>query len=901
MATAEVVIRITAEDDASKIVKRIQNTLKQIGVESKRSTDQATKAFDEFKAHLNHLKESIFNVKNIIGGLIAGFSLKKIIGDITSTAAEFERFRIQLETVMGSAKAAEEAFAWIRDFTSKTPYQLANVTEAFVRLTSRGLNAAQYLNVIAEAAAGMGKDITEAARAFTNALTGEFEMLKDFGITASVVGEQVRLSWVQNGQQMMVEIPRQQQAIADAVLKIWNERFKGGLEKFQSSWAGMWSNLQDMITEFKQTIAEAGVFDVLKEQLRSLLDTLNRLKAEGKLQEWAHQIGNTLALLIKSLWKAGEIAGRFIKILWNFKEALIGIAVAVTAYRIFQMISQIGQALVSLASAARTATVALSALSASSIIGGLLAVAAAIGAVAWAKKQLNEAFDDVINFDSIQNLAQSVTSPVERLNLLKKKIEELKSAWAAWDGYIGTVSYERFQAIRAEVEKLTGSTVEYSRELNKLWIGGKDVTEWLTLIENTLKHLNPQIAIAQQNVQSSQQTVEALTLSLEAARNKLLEHANTSVQSNVSISRLGLTIQKVHKDVSDSISVWDWMVFKMQSTKTAAEELADSLVQSIRQFTSEATSALAQSLDTSLFEQSYVTTTESLQEQIEKQKELIEELQQHKMEALAEGKEKEVENIEAALRAHEQKKAELEQQLEELRAKHESTWARIWRSFRQNVIQNMMDAASHTLMPVLSRIPATIGSAFSTLSSAVASTTPDIIAAIGSIISALGRNITAILSTAAAWIAQAAAAAVRWMVETLGPYSVVAIPAAVGGIYALWDSIKSHLGFAEGGYVWGGPGGIDNIPAFLTPGEFVLRREVVQTVGISALENLNRNPSAWGNQIVIQSPQISVIVHANMNEMSARELGQEIAASVGEALKEEIRMGITRLEELNAF
>lgn len=63
----------------------------------------------------------------------------------------------------------------------------------------------------------------------------------------------------------------------------------------------------------------------------------------------------------------------------------------------------------------------------------------------------------------------------------------------------------------------------------------------------------------------------------------------------------------------------------------------------------------------------------------------------------------------------------------------------------------------------------------------------------------------------------------------------------IGG-FSHWLSRGGPVGFAKGGVVphfaWAAPGS-DSVPAMLTPGEFVLRREAVQALGAGVLERLN--------------------------------------------------------------
>lgn len=62
-------------------------------------------------------------------------------------------------------------------------------------------------------------------------------------------------------------------------------------------------------------------------------------------------------------------------------------------------------------------------------------------------------------------------------------------------------------------------------------------------------------------------------------------------------------------------------------------------------------------------------------------------------------------------------------------------------------------------------------------------------------------------------------------------FSKDAFPAGLKG--------RSNKKFATGGIVRGGRGGIDDIPANLTAGEFVIRKQAVKAIGVSTLKRLN--------------------------------------------------------------
>jgi TP901 family phage tail tape measure protein len=65
-------------------------------------------------------------------------------------------------------------------------------------------------------------------------------------------------------------------------------------------------------------------------------------------------------------------------------------------------------------------------------------------------------------------------------------------------------------------------------------------------------------------------------------------------------------------------------------------------------------------------------------------------------------------------------------------------------------------------------------------------------------------------------------------------------------------------GFAGGGLV-PGSGNTDNFPAKLTPGEFVLRKDAVKTLGVDTLDRINRQRFAEGGTVTIDPQAVGVV------------------------------------------
>lgn len=216
--------------------------------------------------------------------------------DLFKTAGQFEQYQIMLDGLMGSAARGKQAMRWITDFAAKTPFELDQVTEAFTVLKNAGLDPTTgALKATGDVAAGMSKPILQAAEAIADAMTGEFERLKELGITARVEGDRVRLSWIKNEQEFSrVASKADRVGLAMAVASAWSDKFGGSMQRQSRSLFGILSNIKDIWSQFLVRIAGAGIFDRVKNKLQEWLDKINAMARDGRLQAWAEKISHWL-------------------------------------------------------------------------------------------------------------------------------------------------------------------------------------------------------------------------------------------------------------------------------------------------------------------------------------------------------------------------------------------------------------------------------------------------------------------------------------------------------------------------------------------------------------------------------------------------------------------------------
>ncbi|SNY91456.1 hypothetical protein SAMN04515647_1677 [Cohaesibacter sp. ES.047] len=271
----------------------------------KAALSRVSKGVDMMKTGAGKIARGVM----VAGGLalgataLAGGAANAVIGP----AAQMEKYQTILETTTGSAAKAKEAMAWVTDFAVRTPYELQDVMGSFVQLRNYGLEPTNgLLKTLGDTSAAMGKPIMQAVEAMADAVTGENERLKEFGIKARKAGKYFYYEYTQNGVTKVAKaLASDRAAIQKTLSGIFDAKYSGAMEKLSQTWEGMLSNLSDMWFKFRLMIAESGLFDFAKEKLRGLLDLINKMEADGSLKVWAKEIGDNIIATLQAAWTFG--------------------------------------------------------------------------------------------------------------------------------------------------------------------------------------------------------------------------------------------------------------------------------------------------------------------------------------------------------------------------------------------------------------------------------------------------------------------------------------------------------------------------------------------------------------------------------------------------------------------
>ncbi|MGZ8370087.1 MAG: hypothetical protein ACXWVH_03420, partial [Caulobacteraceae bacterium] len=135
--------------------------------------------------------------------------------------------------------------------------------EAFVRMKAYGIDPTDgALQTLGDTASGMGKDVMAAVESLADAVTGEFERLKEFGIKSSQKGGFVTFTYqnIKSGKEMSVKVKKNAAEIRAALLGIWKGNYGGGMDAMSRTMTGRLSNISDAWGRFQRKIGDAGFF-----------------------------------------------------------------------------------------------------------------------------------------------------------------------------------------------------------------------------------------------------------------------------------------------------------------------------------------------------------------------------------------------------------------------------------------------------------------------------------------------------------------------------------------------------------------------------------------------------------------------------------------------------------------
>ena len=240
----------------------------------------------------NALKGAFNSVGKTLAGVFAADMLLSFGKSVVSTTAEFQKMEAVLTTTLGDKSAAKVAMQDIVEFASKTPFQVNELTDAFVKLANRGFKPTlAQMTSLGDLASSTGKSFDQLTEAALDAMTGEFERLKEFGIRASSEGDRVKFTF----KGVTTEVQKTDKAIQDYLISLGNaEGVTGSMAAISETVGGQLSNLEDNFSQLQLAIGSSSsglISGVLQLSNAIVGDLVTALNAVNTVSEKAGDTG----------------------------------------------------------------------------------------------------------------------------------------------------------------------------------------------------------------------------------------------------------------------------------------------------------------------------------------------------------------------------------------------------------------------------------------------------------------------------------------------------------------------------------------------------------------------------------------------------------------------------------
>ena len=268
---------------------------------------------NEFYSGMNKISKSVLtqerqllNLRRVAVAAFTGWGIKRLGESFLDAASTMEGYEVRLKAIMGSTEEGNKVFKEMADYAASVPFSFDKVMESATALAGvvRGGSdeVARIMPMIGDLAATYGltlEQTTQQVVRMFSAGAGAADLFRERGVLA-MMGFEAGVSYT----------------AAETMKKMidsWNaadSRFKGMTDKLKTTWAGTMTMFSDHWLQFRDAVMKSGPFQAMKHHAQLLLKEINRLKAEGKLDEWAK---STASIIVTSFGYATYAVQTF----WN--------------------------------------------------------------------------------------------------------------------------------------------------------------------------------------------------------------------------------------------------------------------------------------------------------------------------------------------------------------------------------------------------------------------------------------------------------------------------------------------------------------------------------------------------------------------------------------------------------
>ena len=234
-------------------------------------------------------------LSSVVGGaVLIGFT-KGIANGIAETGMQFENLKTTLSNALGGAAEGAAAMQMIRETANEVKLSIDEVGNGFNKLINRGLKPTKEEFIqLTDVAKSQGKEVDQYVEAVLDAMTGENERLKEFGVKAKDAGDKVIFTF----KGVSTEVKKNEQDIYNYLVALGKVPGVAGMSaKAADTFSGKLAAIQSKIDGIK-----IAIFERIGEALKPVLDVVANV-LEG-FQKWAEknpELASGLTLIIMAI------------------------------------------------------------------------------------------------------------------------------------------------------------------------------------------------------------------------------------------------------------------------------------------------------------------------------------------------------------------------------------------------------------------------------------------------------------------------------------------------------------------------------------------------------------------------------------------------------------------------
>ena len=275
----------------------------------------------------NNLSNTVKGFESLSGKIVAVNSLLNIFSyamdlvqkstsffqSFISDASEYESLMVRLKVATGDASTAMKEFEELKDFASKTPFDLPGVVDASIMFRNAGIEAENIIPTIK-----MLGDVAQGNNEYFNRMALNFMQIKSAGKATMQDLNQFAYMGIPI-KQVLKDMGREGDTSFEAIQMAFKRMTSEGGQFYNSmnanagTMSGSMSNLRDSIQQVRAELGDQ-LLPVISSVIRAISEMLSELKEtqifqniKNKFTELANTIKYNLDSIIATIIKVGTI------------------------------------------------------------------------------------------------------------------------------------------------------------------------------------------------------------------------------------------------------------------------------------------------------------------------------------------------------------------------------------------------------------------------------------------------------------------------------------------------------------------------------------------------------------------------------------------------------------------